>query len=84
MPDDDNGPWHRLRVAILAANPLTTRWWLARERTATVLAGLRSGRIHLEHAALDQLRPGRDLEHLRALLVTAGACRQTRPGRWHG
>jgi hypothetical protein len=70
--DDDSGPWHRLRAAILAANPLTTRWWLARERTVTVLARLRLGDIPLEHAALDQLPPGRDLEHLRALLVTAG------------
>ncbi|HZD02224.1 MAG TPA: hypothetical protein VFA46_19145 [Actinomycetes bacterium] len=34
--------------------------------------GLRSGQIPLEHAALDQLQPGRDLEHLRALLVAAG------------
>jgi hypothetical protein len=72
VPNDGEGPWRRLRAAILAANPLTTRWWLAKQRTTTVLAGLRSGEVPLEHAALDQLQPGRDLEHLRALLVTAG------------
>jgi hypothetical protein len=44
-----------------------------KRRTGQLLAQLHDGRIDCSHAALDALPPGRDLQHLRALLVAAGA-----------
>jgi hypothetical protein len=45
---------------------------LAQPRSGTTLAALHDGRMRCTHAALDALPPGRDLEHLRSLLVAAG------------
>ncbi|QOT23998.1 MULTISPECIES: hypothetical protein [Micrococcales] len=56
-----------LRESILAAEPLTTRRWLA--RTRELLQDLDTGRIPLSHDTLDQFPQRRAAEHLRALLV---------------
>lgn len=73
LPEQTTGPLHRLRQAILAAEPVATRAWLTRPRTTSILADLHHGRLECSHTALDALPAGRDLEHLRALLVAAGA-----------
>jgi len=73
LPEQTTAPLHRLRQAILAAEPVAARVWLMRPRTTAVLADLHHGRLELNHTALDALPAGRDLEHLRALLVAAGA-----------
>ena len=73
LPDNTAPALQRLRGAILAAEPHATRAWLKRRRTGQLLAALHDGRIECTHAALDALPPGRDLQHLRALLVAAGA-----------
>lgn len=70
---DVGGPLAALREAILAAKPNTTRMWLARPRVAERLSALRDGQIALTHMALDRLPAGRDVEHLRNLLVASGA-----------
>lgn len=72
LPEQTAAPLQQLRQAILAAEPGATRAWLNRPRTATILADLHHGRIECSHTALDTQPPGRDLEHLRALLVAAG------------
>ncbi|MEH1129420.1 hypothetical protein [Micromonospora sp. CPCC 206061] len=73
LPEQTAEPLRRLRQAILAADPVATRAWLMRPRTTSILADLHHGRLEFSHAALDALPVGRDLEHLRALLVAAGA-----------
>lgn len=73
LPEQTSTPLRQLRQAILAAEPGATRAWLNRPRTATILANLHHGRLKCSHTALDTQPPGRDLEHLRALLVAAGA-----------
>jgi hypothetical protein len=73
LPEQTSTPLQQLRQAILAAEPGATRAWLNRPRTATILADLHHGRLECSHTALDTQPPGRDLEHLRALLVAAGA-----------
>ncbi|WP_157103900.1 hypothetical protein [Nocardia harenae] len=70
---DDGGPLAALREPILAAKPKTTRMWLAFPHVAERISALRDGQIALTHTALDQLPAGRDVEHLRHLLVGAGA-----------
>lgn len=59
-----------LRTSILAAEPLTTRRWLA--RTRDLLRDLDTGRIPLSHDSLDRFPQRRAAEHLRALLIAAG------------
>jgi hypothetical protein len=73
LPEQTTEPLRRLRQAILAAEPVATRAWLNRPRTTSILADLHDGRLEFRHTALDALPAGRDLEHLRALLVAAGA-----------
>jgi hypothetical protein len=73
LPEQTAEPLRRLRQAILAAEPVATRAWLNRPRTTSILADLHHGRVEFSHAALDALPAGRDLEHLRAVLVAAGA-----------
>jgi hypothetical protein len=73
LPAGTTPALHQLREAILAAEPEATLNWLAQPRSGTTLAALHDGRMQCTHAALDMLPPGRDLEHLRALLVAAGA-----------
>jgi hypothetical protein len=71
LPEQTTAPLQRLRTAILAAEPEATHSWLIRPRTGNLLAALHDGRMECTHAALDELPPGRDLQHLRALLVAA-------------
>ncbi|WP_157762790.1 hypothetical protein [Nocardia yamanashiensis] len=70
---DGGGPLAALREAILAAKPNTTRIWLAFPHVAERLSALRDRQMDLTHAALDHLPAGRDVEHLRNLLVASGA-----------
>jgi hypothetical protein len=73
LPAQTTPPLQRLREAILGAEPEHTRQWLARPRAGSLLAALHDGHLPCTHAALDALPPGRDLDHLRALLVACGA-----------
>ncbi|MFC4071921.1 hypothetical protein [Actinoplanes subglobosus] len=73
LPEQTSAPLRQLRQAILAAEPGATRAWLTRPRAATILGDLHHGRLECSHTALDTQPPGRDLEHLRALLVAAAA-----------
>ena len=67
---DGVGALHRLRPAILAAEPFTTRRWL--DRAGDLLTGLDQERIGLDHAVLDGLPQRKAVEHLRALLIESG------------
>lgn len=74
LPEDDRGPSDALRHAILAtANSRTTARWLGRERVAEVLVRVGSAGPAITHNALDAVSPGEGAEHLRNLLVAAGA-----------
>ncbi len=74
VPEDDRGPSDALRHAILAtANSRTTARWLGRERVAEVLGRIGSAGPAVTHNDLDALRAGEGAEHLRDLLVAAGA-----------
>lgn len=73
LPERTTAPLQRLRHAVLAAEPEATHRWLVRTRAGDLLAALHDGRMECTHAALDELPPGRDLQHLRALLVAAEA-----------
>lgn len=76
LPPTTSPPLQRLREAILAADPSTTRQWLARARARSILTALHHGDLAATHAALDALPGGRDLEHLRDLLVASGVLPQ--------
>jgi hypothetical protein len=56
-----------------AERPDTVLKWLKHDSTRAVLAGLAAGQRPLSHAALDELPPGKPIEHLRAILVATGA-----------
>jgi len=74
LPEDDRGPSDALRHAILAtANSRTTARWLGRERVAEVLGRVGCAGPAITHEGLDALGPGEGAEHLRDLLVAAGA-----------
>lgn len=61
-------------AAILTAgNALVTRRWLSRSRGGRLLARLAQNEVPLSHHTLDELTPNRSVEHLRSLLVAAGA-----------
>ena len=63
-----------LQAAVLAAaDPRATLNWLRRSRAASVLADLAAGRMALTHEGLDALGADDAIDHLRALLVAAGA-----------
>jgi hypothetical protein len=63
-----------IRAAVLSVdNPATSLGWLGRSRGATLLAQLASGRLPLTHDTLDRQPPGFSIEHLRRMLVAAGA-----------
>ena len=47
--------------------------WLKRAATRTALAELATGQRPLSHAALDDLPPGKPIEHLRSVLVATAA-----------
>lgn len=73
--DDGQIPEH-LRVfyqTVTATNrPSTVESWLNRSTTPTILRELRT-RTELTHETLDALPPSKPLEHLRSVLVAAGA-----------
>ena len=56
-----------------AERPATALTWLKRAATRTVLAELAAGQRPLSHAALDDLPPGKPIEHLRSVLVATAA-----------
>lgn len=70
LPPDRPGHLDALREPILAAEPFTARRWVS--KTAQVLTDLHSGKLPISHKGLDGLPAGRDVEHLRALLIAAG------------
>lgn len=69
IPAQPAGLLAPLRPVILAAEPLTTRRWLARH--ADLLTALDQGRTSLDHATLDTLPHPKAVGHLRALLISA-------------
>ena len=56
-----------------AGRPDTVLNWLNRRTVRSVLADLANGRRPLTHAALNDLPPGKPIEHLRSVLVATGA-----------
>ena len=56
-----------------AERPDTALTWLKHAATRTVLAELAAGRRPLGRTALDNLPPGKPIEHLRAVLVATAA-----------
>lgn len=56
-----------------AERPATVWTWLTNSSASAVLADLAKGPQQLSHAALDQLPPGKPVEHLRAVLVATAA-----------
>jgi hypothetical protein len=63
-----------IRAAVLSVdNPATGLGWLGRSRGAALLARLASGQLPFAHEALDRQPPGKSVEHLRRMLVAAGA-----------
>ncbi|MDQ6748181.1 MAG: hypothetical protein M3010_08785 [Candidatus Dormibacteraeota bacterium] len=74
LPEADHGPSEALRQAILTtANSRTTARWLRRERVAEVLGHVGGPGPAITHEDLDALGSGPGVEHLRDLLVAAGA-----------
>ena len=56
-----------------AERPDTALNWLKHAATRTALAELAAGQRPLSHAALDDLPPGKPIEHLRSVLVATAA-----------
>ena len=56
-----------------AERPAAALNWLERSTTRQVLAELAAGQRPLSHAALDDLPPGKPIEHLHSVLVATGA-----------
>jgi hypothetical protein len=54
-------------------NPQTALGWLSRSRGAELLGRIARGELPLTHADLDAQPPGMSIEHLRRMLVSAGA-----------
>ncbi len=54
-------------------NPRTALGWLGRSRGAELLGRIARGELPPTHAALDAQPPGMSIEHLRRMLVAAGA-----------
>lgn len=73
LGDQPPGTLHALRAPILAADPQPTRNWLRRPAITALLTDLDTGRAPLTHATLDAQPPSRGIEHLRDLLLAAGA-----------
>ena len=73
LPAEFGGTLHLLRAAILQAEPLTTRRWIIRPEIASVLAELAASRTPLTHELLDAQPAYAGKDHLRDLLVAAGA-----------
>jgi len=74
LPEADHGPCEALRHAILTtANSRTTALWLGHERVAAVLGHVGRAGPAITHEDLDALGSGPGVEHLRDLLIAAGA-----------
>jgi len=73
LPAGSSGTLHLLRTAILQAEPLTTRRWITRSEIASLLRDLAAERTPLTHESLDAQPAHAGIEHLRDLLVAAGA-----------
>ena len=73
LPAEPGGTLQLLRVAILHAEPLTTWRWIIRPEIASVLTELAASRLPLTHELLDAWPAHAGIEHLRDLLVAAGA-----------
>jgi len=74
LSEANEGPTAVLRHALLAtANHRTTGRWLARELVTGVLGQVGGAGPAPTHESLDALGPSRSIEHLRDLLVAAGA-----------
>jgi hypothetical protein len=71
LPPDGPAALSGLREHALRADPVTTRRWLLRQ--ADLLNRLGHGQLALTHDAFDELPPSRAVEHLRVLLIEAGA-----------
>ena len=56
-----------------AEHPDTVVAWLRRDTVVAVLAELATGQQPLSHDTLDELPPGKPIEHLRSVLVATGA-----------
>jgi uncharacterized protein YidB (DUF937 family) len=70
-----------------AERPATVASWLDSSTAPAVLRDLTAGRRSLTHQALDELPPGKALEHLRSVLVATGTLpprdeQLTRLERW--
>jgi hypothetical protein len=67
-------PLVTLRAAILAAdNPRQVRKWLRTSAAGRLITAIGAGAVSLTHDGLDSCGPNRSVDHLRALLVAAGA-----------
>jgi hypothetical protein len=67
-------PLVTLRAAILEAdNPSQVRKWLRNSAAGRLITDIATGAVPLTHDGLDGYGPNRSVDHLRALLVAAGA-----------
>ena len=79
---------HGIYQALAAVErPATVASWLDSSTAPAVLRDLTAGRRSLSHQALDELPPGKTLEHLRSVLVATGTLpprdeQLTRLERW--
>ena len=73
LPAESGGTFRPLRAAILHAEPSTTRRWIMRPEIASVLTELAASQTPLTHELLDAQPAHAGIDHLRDLLVAAGA-----------
>ncbi|HSI92255.1 MAG TPA: hypothetical protein VK925_02095, partial [Jiangellaceae bacterium] len=67
-------PLVTLRAAILEAdNPSRVRKWLRNSAAGRLITDVATGAVPLTHGGLDGYGPNRSVDHLRAVLVAAGA-----------
>ncbi|WP_330230295.1 hypothetical protein OHA40_30625 [Nocardia sp. NBC_00508] len=62
----------RLRATLIAAKPDSLLQWLSLSEGATALAEIAAGTCPSTHDSIERRLPGKDGDHLRGLLVTAG------------
>ena len=59
-------------LIITTGRPWARLIWLSRGSTARLLQTLASGTVAIDHAGVDSLSPGKEVEYLRQLLMGAG------------
>lgn len=70
-----------VRLALLTvANPEASIRWLRNSSAVTTLGQIARGEVELSHQGLDALEQTKPLNHLRGLLVAAGALPEYQPG----